>query len=247
LLTSSCWQMHLLGGLHLQRGTEKITRFRSQKFGALLAYLALFPNRLHTREELADLLWPDADPDAARVNLRTALSSLRRQLEPPGDAAGSVLVTDGRTHVRLNAETIRTDVAAFEGALTAASRALAGNGAEAHAVAARHLATAVQQYGGPLLPGYYETWALTERDRLAEAHLRALGQLTDLMERSGDADQALDFARRAVSADPLRETQEYEATRDALRRAAAPRETIERGEAPKRGTRRWALRRRATR
>lgn len=49
------------------------------------------------------------------------------------------------------------------------------------------------------------------------------------------------------SVDPLRETQEYEATRDALRRAAAPRETIERGEPPKRATRRWALRRRPTR
>jgi len=49
------------------------------------------------------------------------------------------------------------------------------------------------------------------------------------------------------SADPLRETQEYEATRDALRRAAAPRQGIERGDAPKRPTRRWALRRRAPR
>jgi hypothetical protein len=49
------------------------------------------------------------------------------------------------------------------------------------------------------------------------------------------------------SVDPLRETQEYEATREALRRAAAPRETIERGEAAKRATRRWTLRRRSQR
>jgi hypothetical protein len=46
-----------------------------------------------------------------------------------------------------------------------------------------------------------------------------------------------------LSDDPLRETQEYAATRDALRRAAAPRETIERGEPPKRATRRWRRRR----
>jgi hypothetical protein len=47
--------------------------------------------------------------------------------------------------------------------------------------------------------------------------------------------------------DPLRETREYELTREALRRAAAPRETIERGEPPRRATRRWALRRRSAR
>jgi DNA-binding SARP family transcriptional activator len=89
----------LLGGLRAERGGETVTRFRSQKFGALFAYLALFPQRVHTREELADLLWPDAEPEAARTNLRTALSSLRKQLEPPGTPAGSVLVTSGHGQV----------------------------------------------------------------------------------------------------------------------------------------------------
>ena len=50
-----------------------VTRFRSQKTDALFAYLALYRDRPHTREELITLLWPDADPEAARVNLRSAL------------------------------------------------------------------------------------------------------------------------------------------------------------------------------
>ena len=49
------------------------------------------------------------------------------------------------------------------------------------------------------------------------------------------------------SADPLRETQEFEATREALRRAVAQGETIERSEPPKPVTRRRGLRRRARR
>ncbi|MES2465537.1 MAG: BTAD domain-containing putative transcriptional regulator, partial [Armatimonadota bacterium] len=194
----SLWQIHLLGGLRLERGAETITRFRSQKFGALLAYLSLFPQRLHSREELAELFWPETDPELARGNLRAALSSLRRQLEPPGDPAGSFFITDGRTHLHLNRDALRTDVAAFEAALLAASRT-SGD------AAARHLSDAVAQYAGPLMPGCYESWALSERDRLAEAYLRALHQLSDLKERAGDGDLALDYARRSVSADPLRE------------------------------------------
>ena len=38
----------------------------------LTAPRALFPHQTHTREQLADLLWPDAEPEAARTNLRTA-------------------------------------------------------------------------------------------------------------------------------------------------------------------------------
>lgn len=196
---SSPWQIHLLGGLRVQRGPVVITRFRSHRFGALLAYLALFPQRLHTREALADLLWPDADLEAGRVNLRTALSSLRRQLEPPDVPPGSVVVTKGNTYVELNPAAIITDVAEFEEAVSAAARAATAD------QRIEHLRNAVQRYTGPLLPGFYENWALNERERLAEAHLRAVQQLAALQEQAGEGDQALDLARRAVSADPFQE------------------------------------------
>src|SRR5919199_2138675 len=95
------WYVQLFGGLRATRGDEAIHRFRSQKFGALLAYLALFPGRAHAREELSELFWPEAEPEAGRTNLRTALSSLRRQLEPPGTPEGAVLRAQGRHHVQL--------------------------------------------------------------------------------------------------------------------------------------------------
>lgn len=195
----SLWQIHLLGGLRLERGSEVVTRFRSQKFGMLLAYLALFPRRVHSREELADLLWPDADVEAGRTNLRTALASLRRQLEGPNAAPNSVLCAQGHTHVSLNPEGFRTDVNAFEAALAAATQT-----ADQKQKAA-HLLVAVGQYNGHLLPGCYESWALSERDRLADAHRHALRELADLHEAEGDFDHSLDFARRAVSADPTQE------------------------------------------
>jgi predicted ATPase/DNA-binding SARP family transcriptional activator len=194
------WHLALFGGLRAARGPETITRFRSQKIGALLAYLALYPQRVHSREELADLFWPDADPEAGRTNLRTALSSLRRQLEPPGTAPGSVVVTRGHRDVLLEPAAVTTDVAQFERALKSASRPDVPPGEKA-----RLLGEAIALYAGPLLPGFYETWALTERDRLAEAHLGALRDLAVLHEAAGETVAALESARRAVSADPLSE------------------------------------------
>lgn len=204
----------LLGNLRFEHGETVVTRFRSQKFGTLLAYLALFPRRVHTREELADLLWPDAELEVGRTNLRTALASLRRQLEPAGTPPGSVLVTDGRTTVQL--ANVETDVAKFDRLCGLAARA--STSAEDRV---RLLTEAVALYGGPLIPGCYETWALTERDRLAGAYLAALSGLSEYHEARGEWSEALDFARRAVAVDPLSE----DAQADVLRLLTASGQT----------------------
>src|SRR5258706_16335487 len=103
----------MLGRLSVQQGDRTITRFRTQKTAALLAYLALYANRSHPREALFDLLWPESALDAARTNLSVALNALRRQLEPPGVPSGSVLVST-HTHVQLNPVFVVTDSGEFE-------------------------------------------------------------------------------------------------------------------------------------
>src|SRR5438093_533531 len=52
-----------------------------------------------------------------------------------------------------------------------------------------------------------------DRDRLAEAYLQSLHQLVALLERAGDLDRALGYARRAVSADSLREEGHHDVMR----------------------------------
>ncbi len=69
----------MLGGLQAQAGERIITRFRTQKAAALLAYLAYHLGPRHPREVLAELLWPWAKPPTGRANLRAELTSLRRQ------------------------------------------------------------------------------------------------------------------------------------------------------------------------
>jgi DNA-binding SARP family transcriptional activator len=191
------WRIELLGGLQAVRGDRVVTRFRTQKTGILLAYLAYYRQRAHPREALIELLWGDDDFDAGRHSLSVALSSLRQQLEPPGVPAGAVFLTD-RTSARLNPQSVSVDVADLEELLRAAARA--GDRAERAACLAR----ATELYRGELLAGYYERWILGERERLAEAHLQALHELTAHLKEVGDWQGALQQARRAVSADPVR-------------------------------------------
>jgi DNA-binding SARP family transcriptional activator len=156
---------------------------------------------------LIELLWPDTTPESGRHNLSLALSSLRNQLEPPGVPAGTVLIAD-RFSVELNPETFTTDVSEFEQALRSA-----GTERDERRRAQR-LAEAADRYGGELLPGYYEEWIAPEQGRLAERFCEAVHQWIGLRERAGgDLSPAIEYARRAVRADPLRE----EAHQDLIR------------------------------
>ena len=144
------WRIALFDGPRLltAEGVE-VRRFRSQRVAALLAYLCLHLGRDCPREELAEVLWPDEDPQTTANRLRFSLSSLRHQLELPGMAPGSVLDASRAGYVRLRRESVWCDVIAFDQALQHGE----------HSRAAQ-LAT------GPLLPGFYDDWILTERERL---------------------------------------------------------------------------------
>lgn len=144
---TTLWRICLLGGLTLEReGQPPITRFRSRKTAALLAYLALYP-RQHTRESLTDLFWPDVPLEQGQQSLRSSLASLRRQLEPPGVRSGTVLEA-GRLQIALNREAFVTDAAEFVAAVRRGD-----------------IRRARTLYTGPLLPEFYEDWAVFESER----------------------------------------------------------------------------------
>src|SRR5690348_8635319 len=98
----------MFGGLRVYQDQRVITRFTTQKVASLLAYLAYYPHKSHPRDVLIELLWPDGLPQAGRASLSQALSSLRRQLEPPGVPSNSILVTTYAA-VGLNPRAVTTD------------------------------------------------------------------------------------------------------------------------------------------
>jgi predicted ATPase/DNA-binding SARP family transcriptional activator len=191
-MTETPWRIELFGWLRVSRGPLVHMKFATQKTASLLAYLALHPDTKHTREELAELLWPEAAGATGRQNLRTALHAIRRALEPPAVAAGSALSAD-RESVRLVAGSFTTDVADFE-------RAAAEAGDDRDA-----LRRAAALYRGELLPGCYEPWALAERRRLAAMNEKLLTRLLAALGENGDDGEAVDVAHRLIALDPLGE------------------------------------------
>src|SRR5690348_17046070 len=98
---ATTWRIELFGAFRAFSGARVLTHFETRKVGVLLAILALHLGRSQPREALAEQLWPDEDAEAVRNRLRQALSSLRRELEPPNTPNGAVLIAD-RAEVSLN-------------------------------------------------------------------------------------------------------------------------------------------------
>ncbi|HLK60061.1 MAG TPA: tetratricopeptide repeat protein [Chthonomonadaceae bacterium] len=196
-MDSRC-RIQLLGGLQVLQGERSITRFRTQKGGVLLAYLAFYLQQAHPREVLIEMLWPECEPSVGRQRLSLALSSLRRQLEPPGVPAGAVIQAN-RFSVQLNYEAIATDVGEFHTALQSAARTESANERE------QLLITAIDLYRNRLLPGVYEDWVLQEQQHLADLYYQAVSQLVSHLEQTGALERGIQVARRAITLDPLRE------------------------------------------
>src|SRR5689334_987492 len=106
-------RIEVLGGLRLICNGRMVDRYPTQKTAALLGRLALFPDRLHPREELIDLFWPESDEESGRHNLRQTLLYLRRALEPLFDGDEPVLLSSNGG-IRLAPGSFETDAAELE-------------------------------------------------------------------------------------------------------------------------------------
>ncbi len=164
-LPTGPWRLRLLGSFELDDGSQRLTRLRTRAAMLLFARLALAPGQSHPREELCDMIWPQAPRPLGLGRLRQTLSMLRAVLEPPGCAP--VVVADNRT-LRLVPHAVWCDATAFESAV-------------AHGVANE----ALGHYSGDLLPGFYDEWVLEERQRLATLAERMQRQVAH-----GSTDQA---------------------------------------------------------
>jgi len=138
--------------VEISDGLLRVDRFASRAVAALLARLALAPDRAHGREELIELLWPGVALDVGRNRLRQTLSTLKSLLEPAGEVATAVLLAD-RLCIRVLPGGLACDAREFERCLRLGD-----------------VATAQALYRGELMPGHYDDWVLSERGRLSALH-----------------------------------------------------------------------------
>ncbi|KQY89779.1 BTAD domain-containing putative transcriptional regulator [Brevundimonas sp. Root1423] len=159
---------------------------------ALVAFLALQPGRRASRERLAALLWPDADATQARLNLRKALSLLRK-VTPDGD---DLFRAQGE-QIKLRADGLECDVDALE----AATRAPVAVDAPVDDLTGELL----QDFG--IRDAYeFEAWTRVERQRIRELQLALLTRRLDSeIDTPAGAESAVRTALRILQIDPLQE------------------------------------------
>ena len=169
---------------------------------ALLAWLVLNRRKTHAREALAGLFWGEQREDRARSCLSTALWRLRQALEPDGIPPGAYLISEPAV-VGFNWESDHwLDVAAFEEGVAPIRT---GGWAAKSGPDWSRAEEAVGHYTGDLLEGFYDDWALRERERLRLLYLDSLGRLLRHHSDTGAVDDALKCGQQILTIDPLRE------------------------------------------
>ena len=178
--------LHLFGGPYITVDQQRMDVPEGSK--RLLAFVALHERRVE-RRYAAGTLWPSGDDLRAAGNLRSALWRLKRARVP--------LIVADKCSLSLNDHV----VVDFHVVNEWASRLI--NGSEASAD------LAVRPWGLDsleLLPGWYENWALMERERVRQRLLHALEALSVALVRVGRYAEAVEVAMLAVSSEPLRES-----------------------------------------
>jgi DNA-binding SARP family transcriptional activator/Tfp pilus assembly protein PilF len=170
---------------------------------AVLAMLALRANRVVSRDDLVDGVWP-ADPPASVVNgVHVIVGALRRALEPDRArrAPGQVLASVGSGY-RLVLAPGQLDVEVFDGRLRQA-RASLHRGAPAEAL--RAFDDALVLCRGTALTGVPGPYAAAERERLTQVWLAALEARAEALIELGDLAPAAAELGALVAAHPTRE------------------------------------------
>src|SRR5215831_10901273 len=180
----------VLGGLSIQvHGVDARSDFPTRKSKAILAYLALSPGMLRSREHLAGIFWDRSAEEQARASLRQTLSSVRRTL--PGTQA---LINTDSESVWLDTHALEVDALQFQ--RFAAERS------------AEHLEKAVALYQGELLGGFslreegFEQWMSAERRRFHELAVQSFSELIEHYMQVERFDRGIAIAERLLALDP---------------------------------------------
>ena len=190
-------EMRFLGPARVSSGAEAFA-FKTRKALALLVYLVL-EAKLHSRDELVSLLWPDASQEAGRASLRNTLALLRRSVEPTAGNA-RLLVEQDRIGFDFSAPHT-LDLAVLEVAFKHTPKA-APAGLEL-------LETAVELYRGELLEGLtlpdapeFEDWLEVRRESVRRQVTVVLERLSTFQADAGRIPEALETTERWLCLEP---------------------------------------------
>src|SRR5215471_12052583 len=185
-------RVRLLGGFGVERSypASLVYDWRRRSAKTLTKILAAHPKHSLHREQILDILWPDADMLSALNSLGKALYAARHAFEPqlPRRQNSTFLRLENAMLV-LDTEHVTIDADRFE--------QLAQDALRRQEISALESTLAV--YRGELLPeDRYEDWCAERRNCLAELHCRLLIALADELERRGAFNESADRLREVL-------------------------------------------------
>ncbi len=178
--------IRLLGQLRVMLDDRPV-KLATRPAQLLLIHLVLQRETPQPREVVAELLWPASTSENARANLRHALWQLRAAVDGVAGSPTPYLVHtphaiafNCRSDYTLDVEILEREQPVWT---TAA------------------LIDAAAAYHGELLPGFYESWIILERERLAVVFERRMSRLLDRLLEEGRWDDTLLWAERWITLD----------------------------------------------
>ena len=185
--------LRLIGRFRLKADDDTVVDLPSRRSRALLAYLALAPERSASRERLCGLLWSDRAEAQARASLRQCLLELRGALS----ACDLDLLDVSRESIGLQADAVDVDVDALEASLTGDATGLA---ASLSSIGADRLLDDLE------IGGLFEEWRGQARERLDRVIATAVRSRLGALAAEGDWAKTRTLADAFLQRDRLDET-----------------------------------------
>jgi DNA-binding SARP family transcriptional activator len=197
-----------LGRLQIVRAGQLLSTCSARKSITLLRYLLTRKHYTAHKDELIELLWPDAEPHGAGHSLHVAVAALRRYLDPP---RLSYLIFDAGHYALAPGAPIVNDVDQFQRLLDHAEQCWR---ADDMAGAQAHYASALAYYAGDYYVDERDMiWAAAERERLLVRYLTALDRLARTYLAQDQAEAAAECYARLLERDIYREDAHFQLMR----------------------------------
>ncbi len=190
-------KIYTLGGFEVVREGEQLqftTKVQKKPLELLQALIALGGCNVSTLK-LGELLWPDADGDAAQQNLKATLHRLRKLI-----GHDAVDVQDNR--MGLSPRYCWTDIDALSGLLNRIPDGVTGTDDESEQ---RLAARMLELYRGSFLSDQEASWVLVPREVFRGKFLKAMKQVAGRLCEQGNTRVALDYYYKLLDIEPLRE------------------------------------------
>jgi DNA-binding SARP family transcriptional activator len=170
----------------------------------MASFLFAFSGRAHRRERLADLFWPELEPERSRAALNSALWRLRKAISrEPASSGGGNVITHGSDIILEPKDWLEIDTRLFEANVNQLMKC-------AHSLVdaplQKELHQHLNQYVGPFLDGEDADWILEERERLHSLFVGAATALARCYGHESSYEDGIALIRKVLAFDPYRES-----------------------------------------